>query len=506
MNDVQDLPPGWCIASLGDVVDIHDSRRVPVNAEERAARPGPYPYYGANGQVGTIDDYLFDGDFVLVAEDGGYFDDPSRGVAYRATGQFWVNNHAHILAPRGGIPVQFMIHALNGVNWMAYVSGTTRPKLTQGAMVRVPIRLPPLKEQERILGKLDAARARSRRAREALDEVPALLEKLRQSILAAAFRGDLTKDWRAKNPDVEPAEKLLQRIRAERRKKWEEAELAKMQAKGKPPTDDRWKQKYREPEPADTAGLAELPSGWCWASLDELTFLVGGITKGQQRRGTASLRAVPYLRVANVQRGRLDLGEMKEIEATSDEIEELRLQPGDILLNEGGDRDKLGRGWVWEGQLEECIHQNHVFRARPVSSALQPKLISHYANLFGQVFFVDQGKQTTNLASVSMSRVRRLPVVLPPAAEQQQILARIDRQLDATTRIVGQVEPASRDLVNLDRMILSTAFRGELVPQDPSDEPADVMLARLKASASSPTSSPGSSPTSGKRRGRPRKP
>ena len=92
--------------------------------------------------------------------------------------------------------------------------------------------------------------------------MPPLLEKLRQSILAAAFRGDLTKDWRAKHPDVEPASKLLERIRVERRKKWEEAELAKMKAKGKAPRDDRWKGKYKEPEAVDATGLPGLPEGW----------------------------------------------------------------------------------------------------------------------------------------------------------------------------------------------------------------------------------------------------
>src|SRR6185503_10682565 len=126
----------------------------------------------------------------------------------------------------------------------------------------------------RIVTKLEALQARSRRAREALDAVPPLLEKLRQSILAAAFRGDLTKDWRSKHEDVEPASELLKRIRIERRKKWEEAELAKMKAKGKAPTDDKWKAKYKEPEPVDATGLPELPEGWCWASVDDVTAFV----------------------------------------------------------------------------------------------------------------------------------------------------------------------------------------------------------------------------------------
>jgi type I restriction enzyme S subunit len=373
--------------------------------------------------------------------------------------------------------------------------GGAQPNLSQGLLKDFPIDLPPLAEQRRIVAKLEDLLAGTRRAKEALDAVPLLLEKLRQSILGAAFRGDLTGDWRAKNPDVEVAEKLLARVRTERRKKWQEAELAKMKAKGKPPTDARWKDRYADPEPVDAA-LPELPDAWAWASLESLSFLVGGLTKGQKRKGTERLRAVPYLRVANVQRGHLDLSEVKEIEATEQEIEELQLQPGDVLLNEGGDRDKLGRGWIWSGELPECIHQNHVFRARPVSRELEPAYLSGYANTFGQAFFVDAGKQTTNLASVSMSKVRRFPVALPPADEQREIVRVVGELLAGVARQRDDVDAAAVLLERLEAAALAKAFRGELVPQDPNDEPADVMLARVGAASAQTKATPASRPRS----------
>jgi type I restriction enzyme S subunit len=345
--------------------------------------------------------------------------------------------------------------------------------------------LPPVGEQRRIVAKLDHLLARSRRAREALDRIPQRLEALRRSVLAAAFRGDLTAGWREEHPEAESAEKLLARIRIERRQRWEEAEFAKMKARSKAPGDDRWKVRYVEPEPVDESGLPELPERWCWASLDELTFLVGGVTKGQRRRGDEVLRVVPYLRVANVQRGHLDLTEVKEIEATEDEIRELHLLPGDILLNEGGDRDKLGRGWVWSGELPECIHQNHVFRARPVSADLQPTYVSHFANTFGQAFFTDAGKQTTNLASVSMSRVKRLPVALAPAAEQQEIVRQVDAFLRRAERQGEVLAHAAERLGSLNRAVLAKAFCGGLVPPVPNDEPAETAPG-LNALASGP--------------------
>ncbi len=350
------------------------------------------------------------------------------------------------------------------------------PKINGETLRSTRVLLPPLNEQRRIVAKLEALQSRSRRAREALDAVPPLLEKLRQSILAAAFRGNLTKDWRAKHKDVEPATELLKRIRIERRKKWEEAELTKMTAKGKRPTDDKWKAKYKEPEPVDITRLPKLPAGWCWASLDELTFIVGGVTKGQRRKGTETLRDVAYLRVANVQRGHLNLDEVKTIEVTEEEVTELRLHPGDVLLNEGGDRDKLGRGWVWDGQLAECVHQNHVFRARPVLSEIQPKYISHYANHLGQTFFVDQGKQTTNLASVSISRVRRFPVALPPASEQAALVELLDDRLARASSLEVAMGGVANQMVTLDRAILSKAFSGSLVPHGPDDAAAEAPL------------------------------
>src|SRR5437868_1883761 len=126
----------------------------------------------------------------------------------------------------------------------------------------------------------------------------------------------------------------------------------------------------QQTEPVDYSTLPKLPPGWCWTSLETIADIEGGITKDQKRRHDGPVREVPYLRVANVQRGYLDLTELKTILATEEEIESLRLCPGDILFTEGGDRDKLGRGWVWNGEVEECIHQNHIFRARPCPDAV----------------------------------------------------------------------------------------------------------------------------------------
>jgi type I restriction enzyme, S subunit len=215
--------------------------------------------------------------------------------------------------------------------------------------------------------------------------------------------------------------------------------------------------------------------------LGDLGEIVGGLTKGQKRKPGTRTLPVPYLRVANVQRGHLDLDHIKLIEATEDEILSLRLIPGDVLLNEGGDRDKLGRGWIWEGQIEACIHQNHVFRVRLDPALATPKFVSHYANHFGQRYFFQEGKQTTNLASINMRKLSALPIPTPPVAEQERLIAEFEDQLSLVDDFDKTVDASLARSSRLRQSILKSAYEGKLVPQDPNDEPASVLLERIRA-------------------------
>ena len=231
----------------------------------------------------------------------------------------------------------------------------------------------------------------------------------------------------------------------------------------------------------------ELPPGWVWARLEEIADLKGGIQKGKKREASDVLRTVPYLRVANVQRGYLDLTEVTDIGATETEIDQLRLKPGDVLFNEGGDRDKLGRGWVWNGEISECIHQNHVFRARILGRCIIPRLLSWWGNTAGQRYFFDEGKQTTNLASLNMTKLGRLPVVIPPSAEQQRILDALDSHIPRLDAAVASLERVQRNLKRYRASVLQAAVEGRLVPTEAelakkegrSYEPASKLLERI---------------------------
>ncbi len=202
---------------------------------------------------------------------------------------------------------------------------------------------------------------------------------------------------------------------------------------------------------------------WERQPLGSICEIVSGITKDSKKQGN-DYREVPYLRVANVQRLRLDLSEVKTIPARESAIASYRLEPGDILLNEGGDRDKLGRGWIWQGQISECIHQNHVFRARIRDGQAIPKWIAYFANTDeARGYFLATGKQTTNLASISKKNLGALPVPLPPVDVQEEIVAEIDTQLSRIDETVATLQAIQAKLKQARASILKAAVEGRLV-------------------------------------------
>src|SRR5690606_30312729 len=180
------LPKGWVISNIEESVAILDNMRKPVSATERAKRSGDIPYYGATGLAGYIDDYLFDEELVLIGEDGAPFFDKQKNVAFIITGKSWVNNHAHVLKAKNNTVNKFILHYLNQFDYTVFVRGTTRLKLTQGDLRKIPFPLPPLPEQERIVAKLDKLFAQHEKIKKALDRIPQLLKTFRQQVLTQA--------------------------------------------------------------------------------------------------------------------------------------------------------------------------------------------------------------------------------------------------------------------------------------------------------------------------------
>jgi type I restriction enzyme S subunit len=167
---------------------------------------------------------------------------------------------------------------------------------------------------------------------------------------------------------------------------------------------------------------ARNPKGWAEQRLGDIAAVVSGVTKGR-KFGDKKTVEVPYLRVANVQSGHINLSEVKTIEVLPQDVQQLALQHGDVVLTEGGDFDKLGRGALWEHDIPNCIHQNHVFRVRLNKGIALPEFFVTYLQAGkAREYFLRCAKRTTNLASINMTQLRDLPVVLP-TLDKQQIFA-----------------------------------------------------------------------------------
>jgi type I restriction enzyme, S subunit len=163
------------------------------------------------------------------------------------------------------------------------------------------------------------------------------------------------------------------------------------------------------------------PAHWQLKRIDEVAAVGSGVTLGRDVTGYKSVE-LPYLRVANVQDGHLDLSTIKTVRVPCDEVDRYRLEPGDVLMTEGGDLDKLGRGTLWEGQIADCLHQNHIFRVRADRSQLDPRYLALVVESdMAKRYFTRVAKRTTNLASTNKTQVRAFRFLLPPLEEQQQI-------------------------------------------------------------------------------------
>lgn len=192
------------------------------------------------------------------------------------------------------------------------------------------------------------------------------------------------------------------------------------------------------------------------AVLSEVAAVASGITKG--RKANAPTTPTPYLAVANVQAGHLKLGTVKEIEATAAEVERYALKDGDLVLTEGGDPDKLGRGTVWRSELPMCMHQNHVFRVRPHEEVLPDYLASYLASRSARSYFRRAAKQTTGIASINMSQLRATPIRVPAIAEQRTF---VDQAAAVRSQVLAVQAAVAAD-GELFASLQSRAFRGEL--------------------------------------------
>ena len=306
-----------------------------------------------------------------------------------------------------------------GIDLYNYTNATTVPAIRKSDLEKVAFPLAPSVEQQRIVDRIESLFAKLDEAKQKAQDALDSFETRKAAILHKAFNGELTAQWRKKH----------------------------------------------------SIGM----ESWETKKLSEVSTLQTGLMKGKNYSGKTVM--LPYLRVANVQDGFLNLSEIKEIEVSEELIDRYSLKNGDVLFTEGGDYDKLGRGTVWQGQIKNCLHQNHVFVVRPQADVLSPYFLSYQAgSRYGKQYFLKCSKQTTNLASINSTQLKGFPVLMPTIEEQAQIVLLIDDLLAKEQQAKEAAEGVLEQIDLIKKAILARAFRGELGTNDPCEESAVELL------------------------------
>jgi type I restriction enzyme S subunit len=451
------LPASWSKTTLGAISDILRGVTYKKDEARSTAEDGYLPLLRATNINGSLildsnlvfvprervsaNQVLTEGD-ILIASSSGSSSVVGKNARLEVPWTGTWGAFCSVLRPTPLIDGKYLAQYLRSSavrsRWSKLASGTNINNLKVAHIADTEIIIPPLAEQQRIANALEENLSRLDAAENQLRSILRRLGFLRDRLEAAACTGSL------------------------------DPELRRFLASSTLP-----------PAGVIDENLPPVPDSWQWARLGDLAEVVGGVTKDTNKQSDPNLRLVPYLRVANVQRGRLDLSEITQIRVPERTIDKLTLQLGDVLLNEGGDRDKLGRGWIWEGQIDGCIHQNHVFRARILNSQILPKLLAWHANGYGKRWFEVNGKQSVNLASISLSKMKLFPVPVPPVELQEKLVVIAEAQLSVLNQCETVIRATLKRAVALRAALFNEAFAGRLVEQDPADEAAGLLLERI---------------------------
>lgn len=416
------LPENWCWTYLTKAAECLDNFRKPINATERAGRNGNVPYYGATGQVGWIDDFLTDEDLVLLGEDGAPFLDLIKDKAYLITGKAWVNNHAHILRSLfGDTGNRYLLHYLNSFNYAGYVNGTTRLKLTRASMDTIPIPLPPLAEQQRIVDRIKSLFAKLDEAKEKAQAVMDSFETRKAAILHKAFTGELTAKWREEHG----------------------------------------------------VGM----ESWHLRTIGEVceNVKVGIVIKPSQYYVPQN-EGTPAFRSANVRECRIDdfdwvyLNE-KGMKDNSRSI----VHTGDVLVVRSGNP---GTACVVPERFDG-YNAIDILIAVPNKKIIISDYLCYYTNSPLGKKTVEIGKRGIALTHFNVKGFSQMPINIPTIPEQV-VIVRTLGDLFAQEQQSKEAAEAVLDQIDLmKKSILARAFRGELGTNDPSEESAVELLRQV---------------------------
>jgi len=378
----------------------------------------------------------------------------------------------HVLRPESGILSEWLFYFVRQASFRrrakANFAGTAgQLRVPTSFLEAHPVPLPPLAEQQRIVAEIEKQLTRLGAGVAALKRARAALRRYRASVLKAACEGKLV----PQDPSDEPADQLLRRILGERRAKWE----ADLRAKGKDPS----KAKYEEPVGPATAGLGALPVGWEWASLSQL--LEAPLTNGRSVKDYPG--GFPVLRLNAIRKGNVDLTQQKAGAWTREEANAYLVHAHDFLVARGnGSLDLVGQGGLVREGPGDVAFPDTMIRVRVNPSLFNPDYLRTVWNApFIRKQVETSARTTAGIYKINQQLMHRFILPLPPLAEQERIVAEVERRLSVVEEMEATVEANLKRAERLRQSILKRAFEGKLVAQDPADEPASVLLERIRA-------------------------
>ncbi len=373
--------------------------------------------------------------------------------------------------------LQLLLTSRRVVDYLLTASvGSTMANLNQQHLLDMEVSLPPAAEQTRIVLKLDELLSDLDAGVAELKAAQKKLQRYRQSLLKAAVEGALTAEWRQKNPPTETGAELLQRILRKRRARWEEQQLAKFAAQGKAPPKG-WKDNFIEPDVPATASLPTLPVGWAWASIEQLGEVTTGFTPPTSDQANFG-GPIPFLKPTD-----LDAG--YHVTRGRESLTEAGAQTGRVLPAKtvlvtciGATIGKVGFARA------PCATNQQINAVSPEPDGVLAEFVYWVlCSGFGQEQIIANASATT-LPILNKSKFSKLPMMVPPAEEQREIVQRLETHFATASGLQAAHETAMRQSTAQRQNLLRAAFRGELVAQDPNDEPASALLERLRAERS----------------------
>ena len=476
-----DLPDGWVWTTLEAAAEIGGEQILPSNHPERQFNylalenisQGTGEIVGFSPTIGSeikSNKFKFSPEHVLYGKLRPYL----RKVVAPDFSGISATDLLPLKPAEHCVDRHYLVRWLLSSQILEYVvkrqTGVKMPRLRSRDLRQMPVPLPPLGEQQRIVARIEALFRQSRRARQALDGIPDLLAQFRQAVLAAAFRGELTE----RHPDDEPAAVLLERIRAERCRRWEE----ELRAKGK----DLGQSKYQEPAPPDTSDLPELPEGWVWVSLGQLLERIEAGRSPRNQGRPAEPGEFGVLKVSAVTWGEFRPEENKALLPEHEPGDAPIVKAGDLLISRANTTSLVGAVVLVKQDYPSLMISDKTLRLVPLSEDI-PKRYLLYALRAQWVrdYFASQATGTSDsMRNISQVKIRGAPITLPPVTEQHRIVARVEALFAQADILEAQAAAARRRLEQVDQAILARAFRGELVEQDPEDDPTSVLLERVR--------------------------